>query len=50
MRFDLAPRKMEHFAAELFDLAGAPVMLVALAVSLVLICRDRIHLALLTSR
>jgi hypothetical protein len=43
----LAPRKMEHFAVEFFDLARAPVILVALAVSLVLICKDHIHLALL---
>jgi hypothetical protein len=38
---------MEHFAAEFFDLAGVPMILVAMAVSLVLVCKDRIHLALL---
>jgi hypothetical protein len=43
----LAPRKMEHFAAEFFDQAGVPVSFVALAVSLVLRCKDRIRLALL---
>ena len=47
LTFELEPRKIELFAAEFFDLAGAPVILVALAVSFVLICKDRIHLALL---
>jgi hypothetical protein len=47
LRFYLAPRTMEHSAAEFFDSAGAHVILVALAVSLVLICKDHIHLALL---
>ena len=47
LRFYLAPRKTEHFAAELVDLPGAPVIFHASAVSLVLVCEDRIHLALL---
>jgi hypothetical protein len=36
---------MEHFAAEFFGSTGVHVILVALAVFLVLICKDRIRLA-----